>query len=140
MHLRQYQRYYTSIEGITLAAKAASQTESLAAISAAAKVLPRILVCAPSNAAVDNVILKILEERFMDGNGTKYSPSIIRIGSGQSSAVASVALGERVNKIIGQGANPTHLESVIQDNRKELKRLQREIRNLQIRVRVSMKN
>lgn len=137
LHLRQYQKYYSDIERITLAAKALSQTETLAAISAAAQVKPRILVCAPSNAAVDNVILKIMEDRFLDGNGSRYSPSIIRIGSGQSSAVASVALNEKVNKIIAQGTNPAQLETAINETRKELKRLQIEIRNLQLRVRVS---
>jgi senataxin len=136
LHLRQYQKYYTNIERITLAAKASSQTETLALIAAAAEVKPRILVCAPSNAAVDNVILKIVEDRFLDGNGSKYSPSIIRIGSGQSAAVASVALDEKVNKIIAQGTNLSQLEIIIRDTRKELKRLQNEIRNLQLRVRV----
>ena len=137
LHLKQYQKYYSAVENITLAAKVSNPTETLAAISAAADVKPRVLVCAPSNAAVDNVILKIMEDRFLDGNGSKYSPSIIRIGSGQSAEVASVALDQKVNKIIAQGTNPTQLETIIRDTRKELKRLQIEIQNLQIRVRVS---
>ncbi len=137
LHLKQYQKYYSKIEQITLQSTGSSQeTETLAAISAAAEVKPRILVCAPSNAAVDNIILKIVQDRFLDGNGSKYSPSIIRIGSGQSSDVASVALDEKVNKIIAQGTNITQLETTVRDTRKELKRLQNEIRNLQLRVRV----
>jgi hypothetical protein len=86
---------------------------------------------------VDNVILKVMEDRFLDGNGSRYSPSIIRIGSGQSAAVASVALDQKINNIISQGSNPAQLETTIRDTRKELKRLQVEIQNLQIRVRVS---
>ncbi len=138
LHLRQYQKYYTNVERITLTAKGSSQTETLAAIAAAAEVKPRILVCAPSNAAVDNVILKIVEDRFLDGNGSKYSPSIIRLGSGQSAAVASVALDARVNKIIAQGTNISQLETIIRESRQELKRLQNEIHKLQLRVRVRM--
>lgn len=46
-------------------------SETLPAITAAAKVKPRILICAPSNAAVDNIIMKIVDEGFMDGNGGK---------------------------------------------------------------------
>jgi Predicted ATP-dependent serine protease len=137
LHLRQYQKYYSSIERITLSAKTSNSTEVLAAIKAAGDVKPRILVCAPSNAAVDNIILKIMESRFYDGNGCQYSPSIIRIGSGQSPDVVSVALDQKVNKIISLGSNPGQLDKIIVDTRKELKRLQNEIENLQIRVRVS---
>lgn len=137
LHLRQYQKYYSSIERITLSAKTSNSTEVLAAIKAAGDVKPRILVCAPSNAAVDNIILKIMESRFYDGNGCQYSPSIIRIGSGQSPDVVSVALDQKVNKIISLGSNLGQLDKIIVDTRKELKRLQNEIENLQIRVRVS---
>jgi senataxin len=137
LHLRQYQKYFSSIERITLSAKTSNSTEVLAAIKAAGDVKPRILVCAPSNAAVDNIILKIMENRFYDGNGCQYSPSIIRIGSGQSPDVASVALDQKVNKIISLGSNPEQLDKIIVDTRKELKRLHNEIENLQIRVRVS---
>lgn len=136
LHLKQYQKYYSSVEKITLAAKHSNPSETLASISAAAEVKPRILVCAPSNAAVDNVILKIMEDRFFDGNGSKYSPSIIRIGSGQSSSVVSVSLDTIVAKKLEQGTNPTLLEGLIADSRKELRRLQGEIQNLQVRVRL----
>jgi len=33
----------------------------------ASKKKPRLLVCAPSNTAVDNIILKIMEGGFVDG-------------------------------------------------------------------------
>ena len=41
---------------------------------------PRILVSAPSNAAVDEIIMRLMKNQFVDGNGIKYRPSIIRIG------------------------------------------------------------
>ena len=99
MHLRQYHRYYSEIERITLIGKSVDISETLAAINAAAKVKPRILVCAPSNNGVDNIILKIIEDRFVDGNGGKYNPSIVRVGSGQSLSVANVSIKNQVDAI-----------------------------------------
>jgi hypothetical protein len=61
-----------------------------AALDVARKAKPRLLVCAPSNAAVDNIILKIMEDGFVDGSGQRYNPSMIRVGVGKSAAVKSV--------------------------------------------------
>ena len=33
---------------------------------------PRILVSAPSNTAVDNIVLRIMEQGFLDGDGQRY--------------------------------------------------------------------
>jgi senataxin len=41
---------------------------------------PRILVCAPSNAGVDEIIQRVMEVGLMDGNKRRYNPDIIRIG------------------------------------------------------------
>eukprot|EP00474_Spongospora_subterranea_P004152 CRZ04610.1 hypothetical protein [Spongospora subterranea] len=41
---------------------------------------PRILVCAPSNAAVDEIVGRLAVERLLDGNGLPYTPDIVRIG------------------------------------------------------------
>ena len=113
-----------------------NDVETLAAISAAAKVKPRILVCAPSNAAVDNVCQKIMTDKFLDGNGCKYSPSMTRVGFAPSSAVSSLTLKAKLDKTISQGSNPSKLETAIVTTRAELRRFQNEIRNLQLRVRV----
>ena len=136
MHLRQYHRYYSEIERITLIGKSVDISETLAAINAAAKVKPRILVCAPSNNGVDNIILKIIEDRFVDGNGGKYNPSIVRVGSGQSLSVANVSLKNQVDTILSEGINPVRLKKSISHLNAELCRIQIEIQNLQRRVRV----
>ena len=72
LHLRQYQEYYNAIEKIATGSDStrsdASSWEELAALNKAADVKPRILVCAPSNAGIDNVILKVMSDRFVDGN------------------------------------------------------------------------
>jgi senataxin len=45
---------------------------------------PRILVCAPSNAAVDEIVSRVGLERLLDGNGRPYTPDIVRIGRSAS--------------------------------------------------------
>lgn len=55
-------------------------------------VKPRILVCTPSNAAVNAVIDGIILNGFIDNNGQRYNPSILRLGSGTSSEHWSVSL------------------------------------------------
>lgn len=41
---------------------------------------PRILVCAPSNAAADELLQRVMNDGFADGNGHVYRPSVVRIG------------------------------------------------------------
>mmetsp|Transcript_50043 Transcript_50043/g.150570 ORF Transcript_50043/g.150570 Transcript_50043/m.150570 type:complete len:571 (-) Transcript_50043:105-1817(-) len=108
--------------------------EALAAIHSAAKTKPRILVCAPSNAAVDNIIAKVIQVQFVDGVGKKYRPSIVRVGAGQSSSVRKVSLQAKRDAIVAIGNDPNQLESLIAENRRRLKSYQREIQKLQRRV------
>lgn len=53
---------------------------------------PRILVTAPSNSAVDEIIRRILSEGFRDGNANRYNPNIVRIGVGAATSVEPVTL------------------------------------------------
>lgn len=39
-----------------------------------------MLVCGPSNAAVDEIIRKLLNEKIFDKEGRKYVPKFVRIG------------------------------------------------------------
>jgi hypothetical protein len=41
---------------------------------------PRLLVCAPSNAAVDLLVERLLRDKLRDANGW-YTPDMIRVGS-----------------------------------------------------------
>lgn len=43
---------------------------------------PRILVCAPSNSAVDEVLARLIKLRLFDGQGHSYLPEVVRIGAG----------------------------------------------------------
>jgi senataxin len=59
---------------------------------------PRILVCAPSNAAVDVLVARMLDKRCVDAAGVPYEPPIARLaseGTDTSAHVATVDAGKR---------------------------------------------
>eukprot|EP00751_Fragilariopsis_kerguelensis_P048090 CAMPEP_0171046970 /NCGR_PEP_ID=MMETSP0736-20130129/49924_1 /TAXON_ID=186038 /ORGANISM="Fragilariopsis kerguelensis, Strain L26-C5" /LENGTH=618 /DNA_ID=CAMNT_0011498257 /DNA_START=148 /DNA_END=2004 /DNA_ORIENTATION=- len=99
LHIRQFNKYYDEVRNIVAIQTGNRQT----ALDIARRAKPRLLVCAPSNAAVDNVILKIMEDGFVDGSGQRYNPSMIRIGVGQSTSVKDVALETKVDQILPHG-------------------------------------
>jgi hypothetical protein len=45
---------------------------------------PRILVCAPSNAAIDELLERILKDGFKARDGGSYRPSVCRVGSDEA--------------------------------------------------------
>ena len=107
----------------------------MAALNKAAEVKPRILVCAPSNAGIDNVVLKIMSDKFVDGQGGKYSPNIIRVGAGTTNPKCeSVSLKRKVDAIIEAGSDTTKLEQIISAGRQKLKTIQKEIHKLRARI------
>jgi senataxin len=56
----------------------------------------KILVCGPSNASVDEIVKKVLEEGLLDQNGNPYRPFIVRIGENFDSSVEHVSLDRLV--------------------------------------------
>ena len=40
----------------------------------------KILVCAPSNSAVDEIVRRLLRKELLDEHGKPYKPSIVRVG------------------------------------------------------------
>lgn len=104
------------------------------AINLAGRAKPRLLVCAPSNAAVDNIILKIIEDGFVDGSGKRYNPSMIRVGVGQSATVKDVALETQVDSILSDHLDLSKLESTIAGYKMEIQRLQTDIARLRARI------
>ncbi|GKY98248.1 hypothetical protein MPSEU_000782500 [Mayamaea pseudoterrestris] len=129
LHIRQYNKYYEEVRRI---AALPTGTRS-AALELARKAKPRLLCCAPSNTAVDNIILKIMEDGFIDGQGRRYNPSIIRVGVGQSANVRAVALETKVDSIISEHMDAGKLESAIAGYRSELGRITTDIANLRKR-------
>ncbi|ODQ77343.1 hypothetical protein BABINDRAFT_169216 [Babjeviella inositovora NRRL Y-12698] len=64
----------------------------------------RILVCAPSNAAVDELVLRI-RAGVRDANGAMFSPKVVRLGRSDAinSAVRDLTLEELVDAKIASG-------------------------------------
>jgi senataxin len=99
IHLREFNWYYEQLLGL-------SRLEEGANIDAAWRRIraqkPHILVCAPSNIAVDNIVQRIIEEGFMDGNGSNYKPDIVRVGRRTGLDAGIVSLEEKVSQITGK--------------------------------------
>jgi senataxin len=130
LHIRQYNKYYEEVRRIATQVTGTRQT----ALEIARKAKPRLLVCAPSNAAVDNIILKIMEDGFVDGSGKRYNPSMIRVGVGQGSAVKAVALETKVDSILGENLDLARLESSLTGFKAELSRITQDITKLRKRI------
>ena len=89
MYKRQYQRYSEYFEAqllTTLDAHAAAAPRPPEAVTRDPR--PRILVCAPSNAATDELLSRVLCDKFVDVHGQKYAPHVARVGS-DSAALSS---------------------------------------------------
>jgi senataxin len=109
IHIREYNQYYKMALDALLGPEGqrcrmqpyeAAWINLIARLTAAK---PRILVVAPSNTAVDNIILRIMEDGFVDGNGGQYFPNILRVGSGSKSAkVKSVTLEDLIEREVAQ--------------------------------------
>lgn len=130
LHIRQYNKYYAEVRRIAGQPTGARQ----AALENARRSKPRLLVCAPSNAAVDNIILKIMEDGFVDGQGNRYNPSMIRVGRGIGDAVSSIGLETKVEAIFSENLDVGKLESSIQGYRIELTRVTQEISRMRRRL------
>eukprot|EP01036_Dinobryon_divergens_P030769 gene30770-40065_t len=105
IHLREYNKYYTLAlstilgpEGLKCRQSINPNTSWLNLAARLSKLKPHILVTAPSNIAVDNVIQRIIDRGFVDGNGGRYNPNILRVGGGKSDSVKIVSLEETIEK------------------------------------------
>eukprot|EP00736_Rhodelphis_marinus_P013867 Rmarinus@m.10855 len=57
---------------------------------------PHVLVCAPSNAAVDEIARRVAKDGLVDGQGCTYYPRVLRVGQGGGADSRSVSLDEAV--------------------------------------------
>lgn len=104
IHLREYNRFYKhaieamlSEEGLQCRLSPDS-SPWLKLLGKVTKHKPHILVAAPSNVAVDNIIQRIFFKGFVDGAGNKYNPSILRVGGGKSPRVKIVSLEDTLEQ------------------------------------------
>ena len=72
---------------------------------------PHLLIVAPSNAAIDNVLRLVVTKGFLDGQGNRYKPKCVRIGSsswnnsrGQDEMFASLSLDAEVDALLNKRA------------------------------------
>jgi hypothetical protein len=100
IHVQQYTAYYDAIAEAVKTGKFSTNERSWLDITKISK--PRIIVCAPSNVAIDNIILRIYTEKFLDGDCREYVPRLVRIGKGgeNNPQVAERALTKLVDKLI----------------------------------------
>lgn len=96
LHLREYNRYYNAVLDVAQR----PDRETAVRWAKVGNEKPHILVTAPSNIAVDNIINKIMSEGFCDGQGRQYFPSIVRVGRGRSEAMRPVSLDHFVDDLL----------------------------------------
>ena len=134
LHIRQFNQYYTSVKEIVDVKRVKSTGATKLALAEAAKQKPRLLVCAPSNNAIDNVIQKIMEGGFIDGSGKRYNPSIVRVGVGQSAVVKDVSLESKVHDLMSDMEDAGKVQSAVSMYKSELSRIQNNIHKTRRRL------
>ncbi len=145
IHIREYNKYYelvmkailgregTKCRHATYKENKFNDQPLLQLITRLAKTKPHILVVAPSNVAVDNIIERIMEKGFYDGQGGRYNPNLLRIGAGKSNRVMSVSLEstlEHEDSFTFQAPKSASL-STIDNLRLEIKKMVEQIYNIQ---------
>lgn len=98
---------------------------------------PRILVCSPSNAGVDEIIARLMERGLMDGNLKTYRPDMLRIGRSLQIRAAvkdNLALDVKTNEYLMLTPEKLHariafLESQIDRVKARLAKASRDVRS-----------
>ncbi|XP_054776314.1 probable helicase MAGATAMA 3 [Prosopis cineraria] len=68
------------------------------AVTSSRKYRVRVLVCAPSNSALDEIVLRVLNGGVHDESDRPYCPKVVRIGLKAHHSIKSVALDELVKQ------------------------------------------
>ncbi|KAI0495481.1 hypothetical protein KFK09_021782 [Dendrobium nobile] len=70
---------------------------------------PRMLVCAPSNAATDELLSRVLDRGFIDGEMKVYRPDVARVGvDSQTRAAQAVSVERRTEQLLVKGREEIH--------------------------------
>lgn len=59
---------------------------------------PHVLVCAPSNSALDEIVLRLLQDGLLDASGSMYTPSLVRVGVRPHPSVRAVTMDALVEE------------------------------------------
>ncbi|KAG0494718.1 hypothetical protein HPP92_005712 [Vanilla planifolia] len=127
IHLVQYQHYYTALLKKLAPESYKQPTENpdtvgvgsmkrfcrawirIFADSAKLCPKPRMLVCAPSNAATDELLSRVLDRGFIDGEMKVYRPDVARVGvDSQTRAAQAVSVERRTEQLLMKGREEVH--------------------------------
>jgi len=75
-----------------------------------------------------------MEDGFVDGNGCRYNPSIVRVGVGQSASVKDVCLEEKVESYVSDAMDVAKLDITIEGYKAECRRIHTDIVKLRQRM------
>ncbi|OMO85814.1 putative helicase MAGATAMA 3 [Corchorus capsularis] len=121
IHLVQYQHYYTSLlkklapESYKQANESNPDNVAMGSIDEVLQNMdqnlfrtlpklcpkPRMLVCAPSNAATDELLARVLDRGFIDGEMKIYRPDVARVGvDSQTRAAQAVSVERRTEQLL----------------------------------------
>ncbi|KAI3949324.1 hypothetical protein MKW98_023261 [Papaver atlanticum] len=124
IHLVQYQHYYTALlkklapESYKQNTESSSENVSIGSIDEVLQSMdqnlfrtlpklcpkPRMLVCAPSNAATDELLSRVLDRGFIDGEMKVYRPDVARVGvDTQTRAAQAVSVERRTEQLLAKG-------------------------------------
>ncbi|EOA18178.1 hypothetical protein CARUB_v10006656mg [Capsella rubella] len=123
IHLVQYQQYYTSLlkklapESYKQVSESGSDNIVSGSIDEVLQNMdqnlfrtlpklcakPRMLVCAPSNAATDELLSRVLDRGFIDGEMRVYRPDVARVGvDTQTRAAQAVSVERRSEQLLAK--------------------------------------
>ncbi|KAI3465092.1 hypothetical protein Pfo_021755 [Paulownia fortunei] len=121
IHLVQYQHYYTALlkklapESYKQVSENSSDNVVVGSIDEVLQSMdqnlfrtlpklcpkPRMLVCAPSNAATDELLARVLDRGFIDGEMKVYRPDVARVGvDSQTRAAQAVSVERRTDQLL----------------------------------------
>ncbi|XXG70707.1 hypothetical protein AAC387_Pa07g0124 [Persea americana] len=124
IHLVQYQHYYTALlkklapESYKQTNESNSESVCTGSIDEVLQSMdqnlfrtlpklcpkPRMLVCAPSNAATDELLARVLDRGFIDGEMKVYRPDVARVGvDSQTRAAQAVSVERRTEQLLVKG-------------------------------------
>ena len=93
LHLLYFQQYFQGLDELIKSERIGCQTQkrkrSKRRTIEVHTLKPRILICAPSNAAVDNIIERFMDSGFFQMDGSHYMPDIVRLSSGDACLTAT---------------------------------------------------
>ncbi|KAK6118930.1 hypothetical protein DH2020_047326 [Rehmannia glutinosa] len=129
IHLVQYQHYYTALlkklapESYKQVNENNSDNVAIGSIDEVLQSMdqnlfrtlpklcpkPRMLVCAPSNAATDELLSRVLDRGFIDGEMKVYRPDVARVGvDSQTRAAQAVSVERRTEQLLMKSRDEVH--------------------------------